>query len=406
MAGFSTNQKKFIATYARETGLNPGVVAAQVAAEEPVGANAGWHGLTGNWLNIGITDSGPMGAGNPAWHDPVAGAKLSAAWTTGKISLPGFGRASGGIQAVARTRGQSPQAQIAALQRSGWASSGYPSLPSLYRTYGGTNPALPAGGGAGGGVPGTKPGGGGFTAKTSNVNLPITTTVPQVDQQAFQQAQKAAIAGQFLAQQASSSPWKGLPGIAPIKPYAGLPTTMPSQADYTTLAQKTTNYKLAQTTLQKLAGGTNLNTHPGSLPSGQGDVNPLAHGWNIGRTDQGVDASARPGTPILAINDSVVKEIVPGWYNGQPLVLLQLTSGPNRGKYWFIAEQITGLPRVGQRLARGQTVARYASSGTGIEVGWGSPKSSGRTLAQATTGYSEGQQTPAGIDFRRRVLHR
>jgi len=90
MPSFSPNQQAFIATYAKATGLNPGVVAAQVAAEEPVGASSGWHG-TQNWLNIGITDSGPMGAGNAAWQNPVKAAQLSAQWVKGQTSIPELG---------------------------------------------------------------------------------------------------------------------------------------------------------------------------------------------------------------------------------------------------------------------------------------------------------------------------
>ena len=40
---------------------------------------------------------------------------------------------SWGIRAILSTGGQSPEAQIAAIQHSGWASSGYPSLPALYQ---------------------------------------------------------------------------------------------------------------------------------------------------------------------------------------------------------------------------------------------------------------------------------
>lgn len=136
MAGFSPQQQAFIGTYSRLTGLNPGVVSAQVAAEEPVGAKSGYHG-TQDWLNVGITDSGPMGAGNPAWRNPVQAAKLAAAWATGKKPVPGFGTAAPSIvNAIHSTAGKSPQAQIAALQRSGWASSGYPNLPALFSQYG------------------------------------------------------------------------------------------------------------------------------------------------------------------------------------------------------------------------------------------------------------------------------
>ena len=400
MPSFSPNQQAFIATYAKATGLNPGVVAAQVAAEEPVGAHAGWHG-TQNWLNIGITDSGPMGAGNAAWRDPVKAAQLSAAWVKGQTAIPGFGSASSGIRNILSTAGQSPAAQVSALQKSGWASSGYPSLASLYNTYRGTNPAVPSGAGA--------------------VSSPAASTpagsVTTFDQAAFDRAQKAAIAGQFLASSRGAVSMFDLgpkssdvpAGLSLFGPGL-LTTTMPNRADYT----KTT--AAAQTGLQALAGDTNLSTHPGSVPAGQGDVNPLAHGWTLGRTDQGVDASAPAGTAILAINDSVVKDVVPNWYNGQPLVLMQLTAGPNRGKYYYLAEEVhngSGSAysggkdwKVGQTFARGQVIGRYAPMGTGIEIGWGSPTSAGRTLAQeqGQTGDVSHGNAPAGIAFRKQIL--
>lgn len=137
------------------------------------------------------------------------------------------------------------------------------------------------------------------------------------------------------------------------------------------------------------------------------NINPLEDpNWNIGRTDMGVDAGARPGTPIKAINDSVVKEIVPNWYSGQPLVLMQLTSGPDAGKYWYVSEQIAQIPHVGQMIRRGDTVAVFAPQGTGIEIGWGDPHSSGRTLAQAqgNTGDASHGNSPAGLDFLHHVL--
>ena len=148
--------------------------------------------------------------------------------------------------------------------------------------------------------------------------------------------------------------------------------------------------------------------HGGLQPQGpNGDVNPLGPGWILGRTDMGVDANAKPGTPIRAINDSVVRQILPNWYAGQPLVLLQLTSGPNAGRYWYVAEQISHGLHVGQTIQRGQTVATYAHSGTGIEIGWGSPTSNSRTLAgqEGNTGGAGHANSPAGAAFRRAILH-
>lgn len=160
----------------------------------------------------------------------------------------------------------------------------------------------------------------------------------------------------------------------------------------------TTNKVTTPTTTYGSTSGTAASSGV-KLPAGQKDVSPLPSGWKIGRTDMGVDASAAPGTPIRAMNDSKVVRILPGWFQGQPLVELQLTAGPNKGKLWYVAEQITNIPKVGQTIKRGGTVARYAPSGTGIEIGWGA--AGGRTQAQATTGYSEGQVTNSGLNFKK-----
>lgn len=136
----------------------------------------------------------------------------------------------------------------------------------------------------------------------------------------------------------------------------------------------------------------------GGLGAGS-DINPI-HGATIGRTDMGVDANLPVGHPIVAMNDSKVVKVVGGWFQGQPLVELRLLAGPNKGKVWYVAEQINSIPHAGQIIRRGGTVARYAPSGTGIEIGWGSPSGDGDTLAQATTGYTEGEQTQAGKSFR------
>jgi murein DD-endopeptidase MepM/ murein hydrolase activator NlpD len=122
----------------------------------------------------------------------------------------------------------------------------------------------------------------------------------------------------------------------------------------------------------------------------------------IGRTDMGVDANLKPGAPIRAIGNSRVVNIYPNWYRGQPYVLLQLLDGPQKGKFYYVAEQIAPNVRPGQKVKAGQPIGTYASSGTGIEIGWGTPGS--QTLAQATgrDNASQGDHanTPAGINFR------
>src|SRR5581483_67512 len=128
-------------------------------------------------------------------------------------------------------------------------------------------------------------------------------------------------------------------------------------------------------------------------------ANPFPGGATQGRTDMGVDFSAAPGSPIDAIGAGRIVDIIANWYKGQPLVEEQLTQGPNKGQYVYYAEQIKSLVRQGQAVAAGQRIGTVAPSGTGLELGFGA--AGGRTLAQATTGYHEGQVTPACQAFAR-----
>jgi hypothetical protein len=369
----------WVNTAAKGTGLPSSVVAAQINTESrfnpkatsPVGAQGIAQFMPGTWKGQGI-------AGSP--YDPNA-------------ALQGYVKLMGSLLN-----------QFGGNVRNALAA--YNAGPGNLRAgYGYADKILSA---AGDGAP-TRSGvgGGGLSLSPSSRTQTITTT--KFDQAGFDKAQRAAIAGQYLSQ--SNDMWQ----LGPKSSISGpnlfgpglLTTTAPNPADYTTTVQ---------TKLQQLAGDTNLSTHPGSIPAGQGDINPLAHGWKLGRTDQGVDASAPTGTAVLAINDSVVKDVVPNWYNGQPLVLMQLTAGPNKGKYYYLAEQVhngSGSAysggrdwRVGQTFRRGQVIGRYAPVGTGIEIGWGSPNSAGRTLAQQTgqTGDASHGNAPAGIDFRKTFL--
>ena len=127
-------------------------------------------------------------------------------------------------------------------------------------------------------------------------------------------------------------------------------------------------------------------------------IDPLQYVTVWERTDQGVDASMPVGAPILAPCKIKVLAVQPNWYAGQPLVYFELLVGPDAGKVQYVAEQITDLAPPGSILGQGQPVARFASSGTGIEYGWSTLN--GVTLAMATTGYEEGQVTPAGRSIR------
>jgi hypothetical protein len=127
-------------------------------------------------------------------------------------------------------------------------------------------------------------------------------------------------------------------------------------------------------------------------------VDPLSYVTQWERTDQGVDATMPIGAPILAPGPVKILAIIPDWYAGQPLVYFELLNGPDAGRVQYVAEQITQIARAGTYVERGQPIARYAKSGTAIEYGWSTPN--GTTLAVATTGYEEGEVTPAGRAMR------
>jgi hypothetical protein len=127
-------------------------------------------------------------------------------------------------------------------------------------------------------------------------------------------------------------------------------------------------------------------------------IDPLSYVTHWERTDQGVDANLPVGAPILAPGQIKILAIEPNWYLNQPLVYFELLDGPDAGHVQYVAEEITDIAKPGLILQKGQVIARYASSGTGIEYGWSTLN--GTTLAVATGGYEEGQITAAGSAMR------
>jgi hypothetical protein len=138
-----------------------------------------------------------------------------------------------------------------------------------------------------------------------------------------------------------------------------------------------------------------------ATPNNAGYINPLPYVTCCGRwerTDQGVDATMPVGAPIVAPSPVKILAIEPNWYAGQPLVYYELLDGAYAGHVQYVAEEITDIARPGSILSQGAVIARFARSGTGIEFGWSTLN--GITLAMATTGYEEGQVTPAGLSIR------
>jgi hypothetical protein len=134
----TSGQQQFASRLSEETGLDPQVISSWLLAEESGGAAQSRQQANNNdWLNIGYTDSATYGSGDSIWSDPVTAAEATAGWLNGQNTIPGYGSASSGVQAILNTAGQSAETQIAAIQQSGWASSGYPDLPALYQQVAG-----------------------------------------------------------------------------------------------------------------------------------------------------------------------------------------------------------------------------------------------------------------------------
>jgi hypothetical protein len=133
-AALTSSQQQFASTLSADTGLNPSVVTAWLLSEESGGAAQTRQSAGNNdWLNVGYTDSATLGAQDPIWSDPVTAANATAQWLQGQNSVAGYGTASAGVQGILQSVGQTPAAQIQAIQNSGWASGGYPGMAGLYQ---------------------------------------------------------------------------------------------------------------------------------------------------------------------------------------------------------------------------------------------------------------------------------
>ncbi len=139
----------------------------------------------------------------------------------------------------------------------------------------------------------------------------------------------------------------------------------------------------AQAAASQIIPGGVATVAPGGNRAGSDPI----PGFAIGRDDMGVDANAAPGAGIYAPLASNLVQVLQDWYAGEPLLLFQFDAPPPGAPsdYWYVAEQIDPVTTaVGTSFQAGQRVASYASSGTGIEIGWGSATSNTRTLAGAT----------------------
>jgi murein DD-endopeptidase MepM/ murein hydrolase activator NlpD len=143
--------------------------------------------------------------------------------------------------------------------------------------------------------------------------------------------------------------------------------------------------------------GSSSSSATGGSVAAAGGASPLPGVTSWGRTDQGVDASAKPGSPVAAVVSGTVTSIIPNFYSGQPAVFVSSTGLPSGATGIYYAEQLTPSVKVGDTVQAGQPIGSVAATGTGLEIGFAS---GAQTLARATTGYTEGEITHAGQAFR------
>lgn len=130
-------------------------------------------------------------------------------------------------------------------------------------------------------------------------------------------------------------------------------------------------------------------------------VNPVP-GQSLGRTDQGVDIAAPPGTPVYAIADEKLVGVIPDWFRGQPFYYFkELGSGVIN----YVAEQFRTNLKVGDTVHAGQQIGSVAPSGTGLELGFAKNEAAARA-GHPSPGYTEGTAMPLGRQYRTRVFEK
>jgi hypothetical protein len=128
----TSGQQQFDAQLAADTGLDPNVIEAWLLNEQSGSAATYYQNKNFNdWLNIGITGSGNYGATDSIWSNPVTAANATAQWIEGNPNaVPGWKRTTP-LSGILNSAKQGAQAQVSAIQHSGWASGGETAIPSL-----------------------------------------------------------------------------------------------------------------------------------------------------------------------------------------------------------------------------------------------------------------------------------
>jgi len=112
--------------------------------------------------------------------------------------------------------------------------------------------------------------------------------------------------------------------------------------------------------------------------------------------DQGVDYCA--SGPVYALGDAVVVNLYePGWPSGV-FISYRLTSGPAKGRYVYVAENVTPTVSVGQHVTATTVIGVVHDAKTCLETGWADPPASPERAA-AHLFYNGSNSTAYGLNF-------
>ena len=112
--------------------------------------------------------------------------------------------------------------------------------------------------------------------------------------------------------------------------------------------------------------------------------------------DQGVDYCA--SGPIYALGDAVIENLYdPGWPSGV-FISYRLTSGPAKGLYVYVAENITPKVAIGEHVTATTVVGVVHDAKTCLETGWADPPASPEQAAGHLE-YNGKNSTAYGLNF-------
>lgn len=129
-----------------------------------------------------------------------------------------------------------------------------------------------------------------------------------------------------------------------------------------------------------------------------GYLNPLRGVTSLlpQEVDQGADYCA--SGPVYALGAGVVKSLYDsGWPSGV-FISYQLTRGPAKGRYVYVAENVTPKVTIGERVSATTVVGVVHDAKTCFETGWADPPSSPERAA-AHGEYNGKNSTAYGLNF-------